>query len=102
MWGKIIISKKLSFLIEVAANLIYEIIMLSLDYYLATKFLKAKKASRIHSQIKEEINSVTSKRWNLTEAEKKCFNSFVNEPVYSVTSRKLLFDDCFVLRSDFI
>lgn len=34
-----IISQKLSFLVEVAANFIYESIMLSLDYYLATKFL---------------------------------------------------------------
>lgn len=39
MWGKIIISQKLSFLVEVAANFMYETIILPLDYYLATKFL---------------------------------------------------------------
>ena len=64
---KIIISQKLSFLVEVAVNFVYETIMMSLDYYLATKFLQqffltVIKASRIHSQIKEKINSVISKK----------------------------------------
>lgn len=39
MWGKIMISQKLSFLVEVAANFIHETIILPLDYYLAAKFL---------------------------------------------------------------